>query len=184
MHSSPVRSRLRRGRAVVRYPQGPGGHLRHRGAPEAPEVLQAAVDGVARGGVGLRLVSLVAVEPISGAAKTDAEVIERPANMPPVSSRRRKRCRPEDISVTGVVTSGRHTSRTPSTNSTGMTAILIVVGSSRLAQPRGIFLGSTAARCCAFCRYRWWVVPQGRRLTFRCHTFAAERHSNVFQRPR
>ena len=32
---------------------------------------------------------------------------------------------------------------------------LIMVGSSRLAQPRRLFLGSRPRRCCVSCRYRW-----------------------------
>ncbi|HMS77044.1 universal stress protein [Gordonia sp. (in: high G+C Gram-positive bacteria)] len=127
---------------------------------EAPEVLQAAVDGVARGGVGLRLVSLVAVEPISGAAKTDAEVIERARQHAAGLVEKAKALSPEDISVTGVVTSGRHIE--DAVNKLDWhDGDLIVVGSSRLAQPRRIFLGSTAAKMLRVLQVPMVVVPKG-----------------------
>ena len=127
---------------------------------EAPEVLRAAVRGAARAGVGLRLVSLVAVEPVSGAAKTDAEVIECARADAAGLVEKAKELATGDIAVTGEVTSGRHIE--DAVNKLDWhDGDLIVVGSSRLAQPRRIFLGSTAAKMLRVLHVPMVVVPKG-----------------------
>lgn len=118
--------------------------------PGAAEVFRTAIEATARAGVPLRLVSLVALDEGRGSAAVDHAqryVEEAKASLP------------ANVEVTSVVAEGA-TIEDAVTRLDWHDGDVILVGSSRLAQPRRLFLGSTAARMLRVLRVPVVVVPR------------------------
>ncbi|WP_197382327.1 universal stress protein [Mycolicibacterium mengxianglii] len=123
-------------------------------------LLETAVRASAAAGTPLRLVSLVALDPTFGSLRGDAEVARQHAMehaRETVAIARAKL--PEDVPVTSVIVEG------PSVEAAvnkldWHDGDLIMVGSSRLAAPRRLFLGSTAAKMLRVLEVPMVVVPR------------------------
>jgi nucleotide-binding universal stress UspA family protein len=123
-------------------------------------LLQTAVRFSKAAGTPLRLVSLVALDPVFGALRGDDEAVRERA----LQHARRvlesaKTSLPEGFPVTATAVEG----------STVEEAVgklewhdgdLIMVGSSRLSAPRRLFLGSTAAKMLRVLEVPMMVVPR------------------------
>jgi nucleotide-binding universal stress UspA family protein len=118
--------------------------------PGAAEVFRTAIESTARAGVPLRLVSLVALDDRGSAAVEHAQRYVEQA----------RASLPADVDVTSVVAEGA-TVEDAVNQLDWHDGDVILVGSSRLAQPRRLFLGSTAARMLRVLRVPVIVVPRG-----------------------
>lgn len=127
--------------------------------PGAEELLDAAIAGAERAGVPLRLVSLIAVDLMPGAHQADQEALERArAHSVTVLDEARNRL-PATADVESVVVLGDTVE--DAVNSLDWHADdLIMVGSSRLAAPKRLFLGSTAAKMLRVLDVPMVVVPR------------------------
>lgn len=127
--------------------------------PGAEELLDAAIAGAERAGVPLRLVSLIAVDLMPGVHQDDQDAIERArAHSATVLDEARNRL-PATADVESVVVLGDTVE--DAVNSLDWHAgDLIMVGSSRLAAPRRLFLGSTAAKMLRVLDVPMVVVPR------------------------
>ncbi|MGK2854905.1 MAG: universal stress protein [Microbacteriaceae bacterium] len=126
----------------------------------ADTLLDAALRASRAADVPLRLVSLVALDPMFGSLRGDADARRERA----IGHARRalgeaKESLPEGFSVTATVADGTSVedavSRLPWHDGD-----LIMVGSSRLAAPRRLFLGSTAAKMLRVLDVPMVVVPR------------------------
>lgn len=159
LHSAPV--------PVVLAPRG----IRHSTVPRvsgitcavgelpgARALLDTAARACARGGLPLRVVSLVAVD-ADRRRGTDVEVQERARAHALGAMKQVEAEVPETVSVTTAVGAGR-------TIEDAVNALdwhdgeLILVGSSRLAAPQRLFLGSTAAKMMRVLAVPMVVVPK------------------------
>lgn len=128
--------------------------------PGANELLRTAVRASLATGTPLRLVSLVALDPIYGGVFGDDEALRGRA----ISHARQtlqvtKDALPEDFPVTATVADG--SSVEAAINKLDWhDGDLIMVGSSRLGTPRRLFLGSTAAKMLRVLEVPMVVVPK------------------------
>ncbi|MET9199770.1 universal stress protein [Gordonia sp. NPDC003585] len=130
--------------------------------PGADELLDTATRFCAAAKVGLRLISLVAVEPVSGAVRDDESSLEAArAHARSLVDDARSRL-PAEVPVSAEVVEGRHIEDAVH-KLDWHDGDLIMVGSSRLAQPRRLFLGSTAAKMMRVLQVPMIVVPRGER---------------------
>lgn len=123
-------------------------------------LLEVAVRACERADVPLRLVSLVALDPMLGSLRGDAEASrERALEHAHRTLSEAKESLPEGFSVTATVADGSSVedavSRLPWHDGD-----VIMVGSSRLAAPRRLFLGSTAAKMLRVLEVPMIVVPR------------------------
>lgn len=123
-------------------------------------LLDAAVRACKAADVPLRLVSLVALDPMFGSLRGDADALrERALDHARQALEEAKELLPEGFSVTATVADGASVedavSRLPWHDGD-----LIMVGSSRLAAPRRLFLGSTAAKMLRVLDVPMVVVPR------------------------
>jgi nucleotide-binding universal stress UspA family protein len=126
----------------------------------AGTLLNAAVRACKAADVPLRLVSLVALDPMFGSLRGDADALrERAMNHARRALEEAKESLPEGFSVTATVAEGVSVedavSRLPWHDGD-----VIMVGSSRLAAPRRLFLGSTAAKMLRVLDVPMVVVPR------------------------
>lgn len=126
----------------------------------AGALLDAAVRACKAADVPLRLVSLVALDPMFGSLRGDAEALrERALDHARRALEEAKESLPEGFSVTATVADGASVedavSRLPWHDGD-----VIMVGSSRLAAPRRLFLGSTAAKMLRVLDVPMIVVPR------------------------
>lgn len=127
--------------------------------PGAEELLDAAIAGAERAGVPLRLVSLIAVDLMPGVHQADQAALEQArTHSAAVLDEARKRL-PATADVESVVVLGD--SVEDAVNSLEWhPGDLIMVGSSRLAAPKRLFLGSTAAKMLRVLDVPMVVVPR------------------------
>lgn len=126
----------------------------------ARTLLEAAVRACKAADVPLRLVSLVALDPMFGSLRGDADALrERALGHARKALEEAKGSLPEGFSVTATVADGTSVedavSRLPWHDGD-----VIMVGSSRLAAPRRLFLGSTAAKMLRVLDVPMVVVPR------------------------
>ncbi|WNG83184.1 universal stress protein [Mycobacterium sp. ITM-2016-00316] len=126
----------------------------------AGTLLNVAVRACKASDVPLRLVSLVALDPMFGSLRGDADALrERAMNHARRALEETKESLPEGFSVTATVAEGASVedavSRLPWHDGD-----VIMVGSSRLAAPRRLFLGSTAAKMLRVLDVPMIVVPR------------------------
>ncbi|QIV80907.1 universal stress protein [Mycolicibacterium frederiksbergense] len=126
----------------------------------AGTLLNAAVRACKAADVPLRLVSLVALDPMFGSLRGDADALrERAMGHARRALEEAKESLPEGFSVTATVAEGASVedavSRLPWHDGD-----VIMVGSSRLAAPRRLFLGSTAAKMLRVLDVPMVVVPR------------------------
>jgi nucleotide-binding universal stress UspA family protein len=126
----------------------------------AGALLDAALRACRAAGVPLRLVSLVALDPILGSLRGDADARhDRALDHARRALEEAKASLPEELSITSTVVEGTSieeaVSRLPWHDGD-----LIMVGSSRLAAPRRLFLGSTAAKMLRVLDVPMIVVPR------------------------
>lgn len=126
----------------------------------AHALLDAALRACKAADVPLRLVSLVALDPMYGALRGDADAVrERALEHARQALDEAEQYLPEGFSVTATVADGGTVedavSRLPWHDGD-----LIMVGSSRLAAPRRLFLGSTAAKMLRALDVPMIVVPR------------------------
>lgn len=126
----------------------------------AAVLLEVAVRACERADVPLRLVSLVALDPMLGSLRGDAEASrERALEHAHRTLNEAKESLPAGFSVTATVADGSSVedavSRLPWHDGD-----VIMVGSSRLAAPRRLFLGSTAAKMLRVLEVPMIVVPR------------------------
>ena len=126
----------------------------------AGTLLDAAVRACKAASVPLRLVSLVALDPMFGSLRGDADAQrERALDHARRALEEAQQSLPEGFSVTATVADGASVedavSRLPWHDGD-----LIMVGSSRLAAPRRLFLGSTAAKMLRVLDVPMIVVPR------------------------
>lgn len=126
----------------------------------AGTLLDTAVRACRAADVPLRLVSLVALDPMFGSLRGDADALrERALDHARRALEEAKESLPEGFSVTATVADGASVedavSRLPWHDGD-----LIMVGSSRLAAPRRLFLGSTAAKMLRVLDVPMIVVPR------------------------
>ncbi|CAM3358481.1 universal stress protein [Tsukamurella hominis] len=160
IHSSPV--------AVALAPRGQRHSRAERvrsvtcavGArPGAEELLDAAIAGAERAGVPLRLVSLIAVDLMPTARQGDeAKLEEARRHSAAVLDEARNRLS-GTVDVSSVVVLG-DTVEDAVNGLDWHPGDLIMVGSSRLAAPRRLFLGSTAAKMLRVLDVPMVVVPR------------------------
>lgn len=117
-------------------------------------LLETAIRASKAAGTPLRLVSLVALDPAHGDFRAD-NARRHARNMLDLA----RSSLPEDIPVTATVVEGP-TVEAAVDSLEWHDADLIMVGSSRLAQPRRLFLGSTAAKMLRVLRVPMVVVPK------------------------
>lgn len=127
----------------------------------ADTLLDAALQAAERADVPLRLVSLVALDPMYGSLRSDADAVrDRAMTHAHQVLDEAKAYLPEGFTVTATVVDGptveEAISRLPWHDGD-----LIMVGSSRLAAPRRLFLGSTAAKMLRVLDVPMVVVPRG-----------------------
>lgn len=123
----------------------------------AATLFRTATKAAAQAGVPLRLVSLVAVDETRYAEPEDRR-------KPAIDHAQRvvdeaRNALPADVEVTSIVTDGR-TVEDAVNKLDWHDGDVILIGSSRLAQPRRLFLGSTAARMLRVLRVPVVVVPK------------------------
>lgn len=126
----------------------------------AGTLLNVAVRACKAADVPLRLVSLVALDPMFGSLRGDADALrERAMDHARRALEEAKESLPEGFSVTATVAEGASVedavSRLPWHDGD-----VIMVGSSRLAAPRRLFLGSTAAKMLRVLDVPMIVVPR------------------------
>jgi nucleotide-binding universal stress UspA family protein len=126
----------------------------------AGTLLDVAVRACKAADVPLRLVSLVALDPMYGSLRGDADALrERALGHARRALQEAQESLPEGFSVTATVADGTSVedavSRLPWHDGD-----LIMVGSSRLAAPRKLFLGSTAAKMLRALDVPMVVVPR------------------------
>lgn len=126
----------------------------------AGTLLNVAVRACKAADVPLRLVSLVALDPMFGSLRGDADALrERAMDHARRALEEAKESLPEGFSVTATVAEGASVedavSRLPWHDGD-----VIMVGSSRLAAPRRLFLGSTAAKMLRALDVPMIVVPR------------------------
>lgn len=126
----------------------------------AGTLLNAAVRACKAADVPLRLVSLVALDPMFGSLRGDADALrERAMGHARRALEEAKESLPDGFSVTATVAEGASVedavSRLPWHDGD-----VIMVGSSRLAAPRRLFLGSTAAKMLRVLDVPMVVVPR------------------------
>ncbi len=126
----------------------------------AGTLLNVAVRACKAADVPLRLVSLVALDPMFGSLRGDADALrERAMDHARRALEEAKESLPEGFSVTATVAEGSSVedavSRLPWHDGD-----VIMVGSSRLAAPRRLFLGSTAAKMLRVLDVPMIVVPR------------------------
>ncbi|KXO96441.1 universal stress protein [Tsukamurella tyrosinosolvens] len=127
--------------------------------PGAEELLDAAITGAERAGVPLRLVSLIAVDLMPTARQGDqAKLEEARRHSATVLDEARKRLS-GTVDVSSVVVLG-DTVEDAVNGLDWHPGDLIMVGSSRLAAPRRLFLGSTAAKMLRVLDVPMVVVPR------------------------
>ncbi|WP_440710008.1 universal stress protein [Herbiconiux sp. YIM B11900] len=130
--------------------------------PGADELLAAAIGAARRGGVPLRLVSLVALDQPADAAHPDART-RAEAHAASVLAEAVSHL-PADIAVSSEVASG-HRIEDAVTTLEWDPAEIVLIGSSRLAQPKHLFLGSTAAKMLRELPVPMVVVPRDSSFT-------------------
>ena len=123
-------------------------------------LLDTAVAASRAAGTPLRLVSLVALDPVFGALRSDPDAVREHA----LAHARRvldaaKESLPQGFPVTATVTDGG-TVEDAVNKLPWRDGDLIMVGSSRLAAPRRLFLGSTAAKILRVVEVPIVVVPR------------------------
>ncbi len=152
VHASPIPVVIApRGARLQRSERIRGGHLRHRhparshpATQHRPAVLPGHRDA-------LRLVSLVAVD--------DARRLEAAQQHAQRALDQAKDFLPDDVPVSSRVATGLTVEE--AVNKLGWKdGDMIMVGSSRLAQPRRLFLGSTAAKMLRVLQVPMFVVPK------------------------
>lgn len=126
----------------------------------ADALLNAALRAAAAADVPLRLVSLVALDPVYGSLRSDSDAVrERALAHAHDVLDEAKAMLPDGFEVTATVVDGSTVedavSRLPWRDGD-----LIMVGSSRLAAPRRLFLGSTAAKMLRVLDVPMVVVPR------------------------
>lgn len=126
----------------------------------ADRLLDTAVAASRAAGTPLRLVSLVALDPVFGALRSDPDAVREHA----LAHARRvldaaKESLPQGFPVTATVTDGG-TVEDAVNKLPWRDGDLIMVGSSRLAAPRRLFLGSTAAKILRVVEVPIVVVPR------------------------
>ncbi|MBS4103546.1 universal stress protein [Tsukamurella paurometabola] len=127
--------------------------------PGAEELLDAAIAGAERAGVPLRLVSLIAVDLMPTARQGDeAKLEEARRHSAAVLDEARNRLS-GTVDVSSVVVLG-DTVEDAVNGLEWHPGDLIMVGSSRLAAPRRLFLGSTAAKMLRVLDVPMIVVPR------------------------
>ncbi|MEC4613820.1 universal stress protein [Tsukamurella tyrosinosolvens] len=127
--------------------------------PGAEELLDAAITGAERAGVPLRLVSLIAVDLMPTARQGDeAKLEEARRHSAAVLDEARNRLS-GTVDVSSVVVLG-DTVEDAVNGLDWHPGDLIMVGSSRLAAPRRLFLGSTAAKMLRVLDVPMVVVPR------------------------
>lgn len=127
--------------------------------PGAEELLDAAITGAERAGVPLRLVSLIAVDLMPTARQGDeAKLEEARRHSAAVLNEARNRLS-GTVDVSSVVVLG-DTVEDAVNGLDWHPGDLIMVGSSRLAAPRRLFLGSTAAKMLRVLDVPMVVVPR------------------------
>ncbi|MDH6196943.1 nucleotide-binding universal stress UspA family protein [Mycobacterium frederiksbergense] len=123
-------------------------------------LLDTAVRASRAGGVPLRLVSLVALDPAFGSLRADDDAIrEHALSHASQTLEAAKNELPQDFPVTSAIVNG------PSVEAAVVQldwhdGDVIMVGSSRLSAPRRIFLGSTAAKMLRVLDVPMVVVPR------------------------
>lgn len=113
--------------------------------PGAQRLLEEAVLLAERGGLPLRLLSLVALDPDSHRGETAAELREAARSHAQGILDEATDALPDGFPVTAAVGAGA-TVEAATRELPWHDGQLLMVGSSRLAQPRRLFLGSTAAK--------------------------------------
>lgn len=126
--------------------------------PGARLLLDTALRVCRAGGIPLRLVSLVAFDPIEG-IDTDRSAIGRARDHAQAMLDEARSALPEDVPVTAAVADGV-TVEAAINKLDWHDGDVIMVGSSRLAQPRRLFLGSTAAKMLRVLQVPMVVVPK------------------------
>ena len=110
-------------------------------------------------GTPLRLVSLVALDPMYGALRGDDDSVRQRALEHAFETlEAAKSALPDDFPVTALATDGP-TVEAAVNKLEWHDGDVIMVGSSRLAQPRRLFLGSTAAKMLRVLQVPMVVVP-------------------------
>ncbi|MFH5206677.1 universal stress protein [Antrihabitans spumae] len=130
--------------------------------PGADLLLDTALQASEASGTPLRLVSLIALDPLEGVRRSDdtADTFrERAVVHAHENLKIAKSYLPEDFPVTSVITDGP-TVEAAVNKLEWHDGDLIMVGSSRLAQPRRLFLGSTAAKMLRVLQVPMVVVPK------------------------
>ncbi|GAA1083951.1 universal stress protein [Tsukamurella spumae] len=127
--------------------------------PGAAELLDAAIAGAERAGVPLRLVSLIAVDLMPGPQQSDDGKLDeaRRHSLAVLDEARAKLS--GSVEVTSAVVLG-DTVEDAVNSLDWHPGDVIVVGSSRLAAPRRLFLGSTAAKMLRVLDVPMVVVPR------------------------
>ncbi|MUM15369.1 universal stress protein [Mycobacterium sp. CBMA271] len=126
--------------------------------PGARVLLDAALDTCQRAGTPLRLVSLVSFDPIPG-GDDDQSARERATIHAQQSLDIAKLALPKDFPVTSLVAEGP-TVEAAVNKLDWREGDIIMVGSSRLAQPRRLFLGSTAAKMLRVLQVPMVMIPR------------------------
>ncbi|WP_322790462.1 universal stress protein [Mycolicibacterium insubricum] len=127
--------------------------------PGADELLDVAVAGCQRAHVPLRLVSLVALDLMPSRRRADPDALaEAAAHAQELLDNARARL-PETVAVESVVATGPSVEEAVS-GLDWQPGDVIVAGSSRLAAPRRLFLGSTAAKMMRVLAVPMIVVPR------------------------
>ncbi|MGH3726580.1 MAG: universal stress protein [Mycobacterium sp.] len=126
--------------------------------PGARVLLDAALQASQRAGTPLRLVSLVSIDPIPG-GDDDQSARERATIHAQQSLETAKLVLPPKFPVTSIVANGP-TVEAAVNKLDWHEGDVIMVGSSRLAQPRRLFLGSTAAKMLRVLQVPMVVIPK------------------------
>lgn len=160
LHSSPV--------PIVLAPRG----IRHSNIDRVREVtcavsdrpgadllLSTAVRAAGAAGTPLRLVSLVALDSVGEGQKSDAAVLEEARKHATETVEEVKSKLPADVEVSWSVVDGP-TVESAVNKLDWHDGDVIMVGSSRLAQARRLFLGSTAAKMLRVLQVPMVVVPK------------------------
>jgi nucleotide-binding universal stress UspA family protein len=123
-------------------------------------LLETAVKFSRAAGTPLRLVSLVALDPVFGTLRSDADAVrERALAHAHMTLETAKSALPEGFPVTSTIVDGP-TVEEAVRKLSWHDGDLIMVGSSRLSAPRRLFLGSTAAKMLRVLEVPMVVVPR------------------------
>lgn len=129
--------------------------------PGANELLRTAVRASSASGTPLRLVSLVALDPIWGELHGDSEAVRGKAlGHARLTLQVARDALPEGFPVSAMVTDGP-TVEAAVNKLDWHDGDLIMVGSSRLGTPKRLFMGSTAAKMLRVLEVPMVVVPKG-----------------------